>query len=767
MVYLSRKNAVSPGGGKIKLLRCLYAGVLMWMAGMTACLFFAQIFPVKTGVSYPLLLGGSFLLSGWYTAVYSGRKSMVILLVPTAAVLALFFWIKKEWAWNGIQNLADAVVRQVNAYHHSNWAYWQVGNLPAEQILLAALAVLNLWIGFYTVRHPSPVLALAPAIFVGAGGIAVGRFPQWTSVLLFITVYFSLRAMKHAEDAMTGVRGPGPAAGIAAGAGAAAVFLLVQFLIAPFVQPQLEKYQVDLRQVQEETVEKFRTGEVIEGTVIEDLLSGFRRENSPLNNDQLHFSGRQVIEVSLSAAPEGMLYLRGFVGKDYEGNSWKSIDPEEYDPIWSGRSLELQNLSYRALEDVGYPSVNVTLRALSIWENYAYAPYHVFLEESLEPYSDGSVRKGERNPMTYHGYPFIRDLSISGPGGSLESEYREFVYQTYRSLPQTGLERLRSQCAQTGLYGPGDLEEITDYIREVLSQIPYSQKLDPLPQGQDFAEFFLYEQKKGYCIHYATAAALMYRSMGIPARYVTGYAIPQGAFDEENHAYALDSMGHAWTEVYLDTVGWMPVDMTAPSPDNPLYQYQEPEQENSVSEQSRTENTSSQIPFSRPESAARDSSGAAGTSFQENTGGPGAGQGRPDRIHWGGFWIAAAVIFIPLLSAVCLRRHRRKKLYARNHPGTLADYRGPVRLLGREMFGALAFSGYRLPQEMSDRQYWEQVPVGESMQILLEKASYGSEVMTVEEYQQTLEEYEQVMSQLNEKWNPAQKFWSRYIRCWQ
>lgn len=753
---------MAPESGKSKLLRCLYAAALIWLAGITACLFFVQIFPVTTGVSYPLLLGGSFLLSCWYTAVYSGKKSMMVLFLPTAAALVLFFWIRKDWVWNGIQNLADAVVRQINAYHHSNWAYWQVKNLPAEQILLAALGLLNLWTGFYTVRHPSPALALAPAIFAGAGGIAVGRFPQWPAVLLFIIVYFSLRAMKHAEDTMTGVRGTGPAVGLTAGVGAAAVFLLIQFWIAPFVHPQIEKYQEGLRRAQEETVEKFRTGEGIEGTAIEDFLSGFRRESSPLNNNRLHFRGRKVMEASLSSAPEGMLYLRGFVGKDYEGNSWKSIDPQDYDPIWNGQSLELQNLSYRALEEAGYASVNVTLHSLSIWENYAYAPYHVFLEESLKPYSDGSVRKADRNPMTYYGYPFIKDLSVSGPGGSLESEYREYVYQTYRSLPESGLERLRRQCAQAGLYGPGDLEEITEYIREVLIQIPYSQNLTQLPAGQDFTEFFLYEQKKGYCIHYATAATLMYRSMGIPARYVTGYAIPESAFDEENHAYALDSMGHAWTEVYLDTVGWMPVDMTSPSPDNPLYQ--EPEQENSRPESSRTENTSSQIHFSRPESAGKDSSRA---SFPENTGGAGTGQGKPDRIHWGGFWIAAAVILIPVLSAVCLRQRRRTKLYARNHPGTLVDYRRPVRLLGREMFQALTFSGYRLPPEMSDRQYWEQVPVGEAMRTLLERASYGDVAMKAEEYRQALKEYEQVISQLNEKWNPAQKFWSRYIRCWQ
>lgn len=44
-----------------------------------------------------------------------------------------------------------------------------------------------------------------------------------------------------------------------------------------------------------------------------------------------------------------------------------------------------------------------------------------------------------------------------------------------------------------------------------------------LKNGEDFVNKFLNETKKGYCTHFASAAVLMFRYMGIPARYVEGY----------------------------------------------------------------------------------------------------------------------------------------------------------------------------------------------------------------------------------------------------
>ncbi len=86
------------------------------------------------------------------------------------------------------------------------------------------------------------------------------------------------------------------------------------------------------------------------------------------------------------------------------------------------------------------------------------------------------------------------------------------------------------------------------------------QKLSSGPNGS------LYRQHKGFCVHFATAGTLLFRMYGIPARYVSGYAVaPQKLSSGPNGSYSceiMDSQAHAWTEIYVGKGGWIPVEMT-------------------------------------------------------------------------------------------------------------------------------------------------------------------------------------------------------------
>ena len=76
----------------------------------------------------------------------------------------------------------------------------------------------------------------------------------------------------------------------------------------------------------------------------------------------------------------------------------------------------------------------------------------------------------------------------------------------------------------------------------------------------------MYESKSGYSVQFASAATLMFRMFGLPARYVVGYAAPQSLFtrqaDGSWHAVLQDDNAHAWAEVYIDGQGWTPMEMT-------------------------------------------------------------------------------------------------------------------------------------------------------------------------------------------------------------
>ena len=93
----------------------------------------------------------------------------------------------------------------------------------------------------------------------------------------------------------------------------------------------------------------------------------------------------------------------------------------------------------------------------------------------------------------------------------------------------------------------------------------YSRKLDALPGGTDPIDYFLNTSGEGYCVHFASAAALMLQTMGIPARYASGYVVFQNDFEKAEEGYTAvetDTRAHAWVEVYLDQFGWIPLEVT-------------------------------------------------------------------------------------------------------------------------------------------------------------------------------------------------------------
>lgn len=66
-------------------------------------------------------------------------------------------------------------------------------------------------------------------------------------------------------------------------------------------------------------------------------------------------------------------------------------------------------------------------------------------------------------------------------------------------------------------------------------------------------------------MHFASAATLMLRTLGIPARYVSGFTAELAAGETVE---VPDSAAHAWVEIYLDGYGWYPVEVT-PSYEGP------------------------------------------------------------------------------------------------------------------------------------------------------------------------------------------------------
>lgn len=162
-------------------------------------------------------------------------------------------------------------------------------------------------------------------------------------------------------------------------------------------------------------------------------------------------------------------------------------------------------------------------------------------------------------------------------------KYIQYIMAEDLQLPQKGLDKTKKLARElvdhmtvTLLNDHGAItytattEQVIGELRDYLgSNTQYSKQLKMKEVGTDYVENFLFTQKKGYCEHYATAGAVLFRAMGVPARYVSGYRVPASDFldngDGTYTAKVADLEAHAWTEVYNLSSGWTVADMTPSS----------------------------------------------------------------------------------------------------------------------------------------------------------------------------------------------------------
>jgi hypothetical protein len=104
-----------------------------------------------------------------------------------------------------------------------------------------------------------------------------------------------------------------------------------------------------------------------------------------------------------------------------------------------------------------------------------------------------------------------------------------------------------------------------DYVRAVLelfTQQPFYYTLTPPKLADNSVDAFLFDTKRGFCGHYASAFATLMRAAGIPARVVTGYQ--GGTFNRFADYWILrQSDAHAWTEIWIEGRGWLRIDPTS------------------------------------------------------------------------------------------------------------------------------------------------------------------------------------------------------------
>lgn len=108
------------------------------------------------------------------------------------------------------------------------------------------------------------------------------------------------------------------------------------------------------------------------------------------------------------------------------------------------------------------------------------------------------------------------------------------------------------------------MDKMVTYIRQHMS---YTTAPKKFTEGEDPVNSAMYDVHEGYCVHFASAAAVGFRILGISTVYNTGYVVPSSAWIKQSdgtyRAVVLDKYSHAWIEAYSEDAGdWVIVDAT-------------------------------------------------------------------------------------------------------------------------------------------------------------------------------------------------------------
>ncbi len=142
--------------------------------------------------------------------------------------------------------------------------------------------------------------------------------------------------------------------------------------------------------------------------------------------------------------------------------------------------------------------------------------------------------------------------------------YPPEIQARYLQLPDTVPQRV-FDLAEKLAQDQDNPYDIAKAIETYVRTYTYDEQIPGPAPGQDAADYFLFEEKRGYCDYYATGMAVMLRHLGIPTRLVQGYAT--GEYDPLTGRYRLrEKDAHVWVEVYFPTYGWIQFEPTASEP---------------------------------------------------------------------------------------------------------------------------------------------------------------------------------------------------------
>ncbi len=516
---------------------------------------------------------------------------------------------------------------------------------------------------------------------------------------------------------------------------------------------------------------------------------------------------------------------------------------QEYAKIIQSFSYEfLEDQTRLFLTEIG-KKTEISLELEEKMRGYTLMPYYTKVPEQMAIKADGAIPPRKDQSFQWDSYVGISEQSVElatavVPETFLEDEdsrkryqiwrsYENYVQKVYTRFPQEDLQELKewakermrkeekkykkqmrimndklSFVEQNGmiydeqwqalteeeqqLFQESDTQRLIKNIQQILwEENIYSFDLKKVPEGRDVTEYFLLEQHKGYCVHFASAATLLFRMNDVPARYVSGYLVVPSDFKKNEDgtftAVITDERAHAWVEVFDQNIGFHPVEATPSSYTELLTEMQKGERlEHAVArleqqESSKLQNAQKQETQNNQKKETKEK--PEQKKQKENTKQEQKNGSKPDTEQNNRSNLLFAVLcFVGVLAAVWsgyfLLEYRRKSVRKKRWERfSQEDHTKAVLEIRKELQILLHLMGYGNRSEMEAEEYQEMLAEElpeidwEQAFAILQKALFSRDGIALEEYQEILTLYGILEQRLAQK-GGIRGWYLKYIKMY-
>jgi transglutaminase-like putative cysteine protease len=296
-----------------------------------------------------------------------------------------------------------------------------------------------------------------------------------------------------------------------------------------------------------------------------DISSGFsdRVQLGQIGRIQQSNSVAMHIQIDGDKAGQYDLHWRGVALGKFDGHTWSNPrdqfllrrQPDNSfavpDADRASRIGREKMIHYRVLmEPIGTNVFFLAPRARSVSGNY----------RSLITDAGGAVYASD-SQHTISRYEATSDIGRPTPGELRNAgrNYPEDVTDSYLALPgeDPRVAQLASQITSSAKNEYDKASTLEIYLR---TRYGYTLEL-PRAAVKDPVANFLFERKQGHCEYFASAMAVMLRTLGIPSRVVNGFRSDE--FNDITGSYVVRAKNaHSWVEAYFPGYGWQTFDPT-------------------------------------------------------------------------------------------------------------------------------------------------------------------------------------------------------------